>query len=80
MRSTAGQDGALAPRQVLEGVVIVEFPSVATARAWDDSAAYEEVTQYRFTGAHYCAVLVKGNAMKVGDDRARGTHPDLDYY
>ena len=60
----------MATQQVLEGdapegVVIVEFPSTATARAWYDSAAYEEVAQYRFKGAHYPAVLVKGMRRKA---------------
>src|ERR1700759_1667840 len=53
------------PQQVLEGdapegVVIVEFPSTADARAWYDSPAYQEVAQHRFKGARYRAVLVEG--------------------
>ncbi|MFM0050757.1 DUF1330 domain-containing protein [Caballeronia grimmiae] len=53
------------PQQVLEGdapegVVIVEFPSTAAARAWYDSPAYQEVAQHRFRGAQYRAVLVEG--------------------
>ncbi|PRY04480.1 DUF1330 domain-containing protein [Paraburkholderia sp. BL25I1N1] len=43
-----------------EGVVIVEFPSTAAARAWYDSPAYQEVAQHRFKGARYRAVLVEG--------------------
>src|ERR1700688_3509190 len=47
---------AYGPQQVLEGeapegVVIVEFPSTAAARAWYDSSAYQEVAQHRFKGA-----------------------------
>jgi uncharacterized protein (DUF1330 family) len=56
---------AYGPQQVLEGdapegVVIVEFPSTAAARAWYDSPAYQEVAQHRFKGARYRAVLVEG--------------------
>jgi uncharacterized protein (DUF1330 family) len=61
---------AYGPQQVLEGdvlegdapegVVIVEFPSTAEARAWYDSPAYQEVAQHRFKGSRYRAVLVEG--------------------
>jgi uncharacterized protein (DUF1330 family) len=56
---------AYGPQQVLEGdapegVVIVEFPTTAAARAWYDSPAYQEVAQHRFKGARYRAVLVEG--------------------
>ncbi|SOE90534.1 Uncharacterized conserved protein, DUF1330 family [Burkholderia sp. YR290] len=56
---------AYGPQQVLEGdapegVVIVEFPSTAAARAWYDSPAYQQVAQHRFKGARYRAVLVEG--------------------
>ena len=56
---------AYGPQQVLEGegpegVVIVEFPTTAEARAWYDSPAYQEVAQHRFKGAKYRAVLVEG--------------------
>jgi len=43
-----------------EGVVIVEFPSAAAARAWYVSPAYQEVVQHRLNGARYRAVLVEG--------------------
>ena len=43
-----------------EGVVIVEFPSRAAARAWYDSPAYQAVAQHRFKGARYRAVMVAG--------------------
>ncbi len=56
---------AYGPQQGLEGqepegVVIVEFPSTEAARAWYDSAAYQELVQHRFKGASYRAVLVEG--------------------
>jgi uncharacterized protein (DUF1330 family) len=56
---------AYGPQQVLEGpapegVVIVEFPTTAAARAWYDSPAYQTVAKHRFNGATYRAVLVEG--------------------
>jgi uncharacterized protein (DUF1330 family) len=44
----------------MEGVVIVEFPSMAEAEAWYDSPAYREAREHRFRGADYRAVLVDG--------------------
>ncbi|HSY36078.1 MAG TPA: DUF1330 domain-containing protein [Acidobacteriaceae bacterium] len=43
-----------------EGVVIVEFPSVAAAKAWYDSPEYVEVRKHRFAGSAYRAILVEG--------------------
>jgi uncharacterized protein (DUF1330 family) len=43
-----------------EGVVIVEFPSVAAAKAWYDSPAYTEVRKHREAGSVYRAILVEG--------------------
>jgi uncharacterized protein (DUF1330 family) len=56
---------AYGPQQVLEGaapegVVIVEFPTTAAARAWYDGPAYQAVAQHRFKGSTYRAVLVEG--------------------
>jgi uncharacterized protein (DUF1330 family) len=44
----------------VEGVVILEFPSVEAAKAWYDSPAYCEVRQHRFRGSDYRAVIVEG--------------------
>ena len=44
----------------VEGVVILEFPTFAAAKAWYDSPAYREVRQHRFRGAEYRAVIVEG--------------------
>ena len=44
----------------VEGVVILEFPSLDEAKAWYDSPAYREVREHRFRGADYRAVLVAG--------------------
>jgi len=46
----------------VEGVVIVEFPSMAAARAWYDGPAYREAREHRFRGADYRAVFVEGLA------------------
>ena len=44
----------------LEGIVIVEFPSVEAAKAWYDSPAYRDAREHRFRGADYRAVIVEG--------------------
>ena len=44
----------------VEGVVILEFPSFAEAKAWYKSPAYRKVREYRFRAADYRAVIVEG--------------------
>lgn len=44
----------------VEGVVIVEFPSIEAAKTWYDSPAYREAREHRFRGADYRAVIVEG--------------------
>jgi uncharacterized protein (DUF1330 family) len=44
----------------VEGVVILEFPTRAEAKAWYESPAYQKAVQHRFLGADYTAVLVEG--------------------
>lgn len=44
----------------VEGVVLVEFPTMEAARAWYESPAYREARDYRFRGAKYRAILVEG--------------------
>jgi uncharacterized protein (DUF1330 family) len=44
----------------VEGVVIVEFPTFAEAKAWYDSPAYRAVREHRFLGSDYRAVIVEG--------------------
>ncbi len=44
----------------VEGVVVLEFPSMEAAKAWYDSPAYREAREHRFKGADYRAVLVEG--------------------
>jgi uncharacterized protein (DUF1330 family) len=44
----------------VEGVVILEFPSIEDATSWYDSPAYREARERRFKGADYRAVIVEG--------------------
>ena len=44
----------------VEGVVVVEFPSIEAAKKWYDSPAYREAREHRFKGATYRAVIVDG--------------------
>ena len=44
----------------LEGVAILEFPSIEAARAWYDSPAYQSASQHRYLGGDYSAVIVEG--------------------
>jgi uncharacterized protein (DUF1330 family) len=44
----------------VEGVVILEFPSLEAAKAWYHSPAYCAVRQHRFRGSDYRAVIVEG--------------------
>ncbi|ALL70536.1 hypothetical protein K788_0001127 (plasmid) [Paraburkholderia caribensis MBA4] len=56
---------AYGAQQVLEGkpaeaTVILEFPSLAAARAWYDSEAYQQVAQHRLQGSRHRVVLIEG--------------------
>ena len=44
----------------VQGVVILEFPSVADAEAYYDSPAYKEAREHRFKGADYRVIIVEG--------------------
>lgn len=44
----------------VEGVVVVEFPTVEHAKTWYESPAYREAREHRFRGAEYRAVIVEG--------------------
>ena len=44
----------------VEGIAVVEFPSVEEARAWYNSPAYREVAEHRFRGAVYRGLIVEG--------------------
>ena len=43
-----------------EGTVILEFPSVASAKAWYDSPRYQNAREHRFRGATYRVTLIAG--------------------
>ncbi len=43
-----------------EGVVLIEFPDMASAKAWYDSPAYTEARKHRFLGADYRFILFEG--------------------
>jgi uncharacterized protein (DUF1330 family) len=56
---------AYGPQQVLEGMksegtVIAEFPSLADARKWYDSPAYQAIAKHRQRGAIYHGLIVEG--------------------
>jgi uncharacterized protein (DUF1330 family) len=44
----------------VEGVVIVEFPSITAAKAWYNGPPYRAAREHRFKGADYRAVIVEG--------------------
>lgn len=44
----------------IEGAVIVRFPSIAEAKAWYYSPAYQAAVQHRFAGAKYHVFIVEG--------------------
>ena len=43
-----------------EGVVLLQFPDMAAAKAWYDSPAYQEAKQHRLKGADYRVILAQG--------------------
>ena len=46
--------------QAAEGVVLIEFPDMETAKAWYGSPAYQEAREHRFAGADYRFILFQG--------------------
>jgi len=44
----------------IEGAVILSFPTMAEARAWYDSPAYQEARQHRLQGSDYQVFMVEG--------------------
>ena len=44
----------------VEGVIILEFPTVEAAKAWYHSPAYQAVVGHRHKGAVYRGVIVEG--------------------
>jgi uncharacterized protein (DUF1330 family) len=43
-----------------EGIVILQFASLAEARAWYDSDAYQEAARHRIKGGQHRAMFVEG--------------------
>jgi len=43
-----------------EGAVVLEFPTLADAKAWYDSPAYQEAARHRHTGSDYRVFIVEG--------------------
>jgi uncharacterized protein (DUF1330 family) len=55
-----------APFEVLEGpnvegISILEFPTLSEAKAWYSSPAYQEASQHRFRGGDYTSIIVDGS-------------------
>lgn len=44
----------------IEGAVLLEFPTMADARAWYDGPAYREARELRFKGADYRVFFIQG--------------------
>jgi uncharacterized protein (DUF1330 family) len=44
----------------IEGAVILEFPDIASAKAYYLSPAYQTAVQHRFAGADYRVFIVEG--------------------
>jgi uncharacterized protein (DUF1330 family) len=43
----------------IEGAVVLEFPSVETAKTYYDSPAYQDAIKHRFLGADYRVFIVE---------------------
>jgi uncharacterized protein (DUF1330 family) len=59
MRARYGQHEVLEGSEI-EGMVILEFPTIDAAKAWYDSPSYREVREHRLKGAEYSMVIVQG--------------------
>jgi len=44
----------------IDGAVIIEFPTMAAAKAWYDSPAYREARVHRFKSADYRVFITEG--------------------
>jgi uncharacterized protein (DUF1330 family) len=54
--------GAIQPveGQPPEGVILLQFPTAADARAWYDSPGYQAALPYRLKAADYRVIIVEG--------------------
>ncbi|WP_297493441.1 DUF1330 domain-containing protein [Acidocella sp.] len=43
-----------------DGMIILQFPTMADAKAWYDSPAYQAALPHRLKGADYTVVFVEG--------------------
>lgn len=46
--------------EAAEGVVILQFPDMAAAKAWYDSPAYQAAKEHRLKGGDYRVILTQG--------------------
>ena len=58
------------PHQVLEGqgvegIAILQFPTMAAAREWYDSPEYSQARTHRLQGSYTKVLLVEGNAPPI---------------
>lgn len=44
----------------IEGAVVLEFPTMADARAWYDSPAYQAAVAHRHAGSDYRVFIIQG--------------------
>jgi uncharacterized protein (DUF1330 family) len=44
----------------IEGAVVLEFPTMADAKAWYDSPAYQEAVAHRHAGSDYRVFIIDG--------------------
>ena len=51
-----------------ESVAILEFPTLAEAKAWYDSPAYQDASRHRFQGGDYSVLIVEGPAADAPTD------------
>ena len=47
----------------VEGVAVIELPSMEVAKAWYDSPAYRAIRHHRERGARYIGLLVEGGSL-----------------
>lgn len=46
----------------VEGVSILEFPTLADAKAWYSDPEYKDASRHRFMGGDYTAIMIDGSA------------------
>ena len=61
----------------LEGAVLIEFPDLATAKAWYESPAYQEVMKIRLDAADAEIFLIDGGVTPSKERMPQTTHAPL---